>query len=391
MLQNDRYIRQIILPGFGIESQDKLRAARVLIVGMGGLGCPALQYLVAAGVGTIGIMDADKISTSNLHRQVLFNASETGQNKAAVAMFKMQQQNPDVSLQSYPVMLNKANAIEIINAYDLVIDATDNFPAKYLINDVCVLLNKPWVYGAVSGYQGQVTVFNLNDKNTGGAAEISIGSDNNSNEKSINGALAINYRDLFPVAPKAGEIATCEEAGVIGVLPGMIGNMQAAEAIKLITGIGTTLYGRLFNYDFLQSGSYEIKVARSENPPVINRAFFESMDYNNNCSLGVGDPEELDIEEINVDTFIQLKANPNVFVLDVRERHEYPAINFSDAQIPMSELQQVMAGLPEKEICVICHQGIRSVYAAQLIKLHRNLIVYSLKGGLTAYFKEVNR
>jgi molybdopterin/thiamine biosynthesis adenylyltransferase/rhodanese-related sulfurtransferase len=391
MLKNDRYIRQIILPGFGIESQDKLRAARVLIVGMGGLGCPALQYLVAAGVGTIGIMDADKISTSNLHRQVLFNASETGQNKAAVAMFKMQQQNPDVLLKSYPLMLNKENAIEIINEYDLVIDATDNFPAKYLINDVCVLLNKPWVYGAVSGYQGQVTVFNLNNKSAVGMADNSIATENNSNEKLINGELAINYRNLFPVTPKPGEIATCEEAGVIGVLPGMIGNMQAAEAIKLITGIGTTLYGRLFNYDFLQSGSYEIVIAKSENAPVISRTFFDSFDYSNNCSLGEGDPEEQDIEEINVDAFLQLKENPNVFILDVREKHEYPAINFSDAQIPMSELQQAMAGLPEKEICIICHQGIRSVYAAQLIKLHRNLTVYSLKGGLTAYFKVLNR
>lgn len=352
----------MILPGFGLVSQDKLRSAKVLIVGMGGLGCPALQYLVAAGVGKIGIMDADHISASNLHRQLLFNASETGQNKVVVAAVKMNQLDNAVLIDSYPFALNKQNALEIIKNYDLVIDGTDNFSAKYLINDACVLLNKPWVYGAVSRYQGQLCVFNLAEPDT----------------------PAINYRDLFPVAPGSGEIKTCEETGVIGVLPGIIGTMQAAEAIKLITGLGKLIYGRLFNYDLLQAGSYEIAIAKQDNPLIIDRNFFESMDYVADCVM-----EADGIEEINVAAFNSLRANPNVFVLDVRERHEYPAIDFSDTQIPMSELQDSIAKLPEKEICIICHQGIRSVYAAQLIKSQRNLRVYSLKGGLTAYFKEV--
>lgn len=361
MLSNDRYIRQLILPGFGLQAQNKLRAARILIVGVGGLGCPALQYLVAAGVGIIGIMDADTISVSNLHRQLLFNASEIGQKKVSVAAGKMKQMDESVILESYPFALQKQNALEIISRYDLVIDASDNFSAKYLINDACVILNKPFIYGAVSRYEGQLSVFNI-----------------------INGdSPAINYRDLFPVAPRPGEIKSCEETGVLGVLPGIIGTMQAAEAIKIITGLGEPLYGRLYNYNLLQAGSYEMIISKQANPVVMNKSLFDEMNYDFSC-----EEEESDIEEISVATFNALRKKPNVFVLDVRERSEYPSIDFSDARIPMSELQSSMSSIPDKEICIVCHQGIRSVYAAQLIHSQRNLTVYSLKGGLTAYFKE---
>lgn len=368
---NDRYIRQVILPGFGMAAQEKLLAAKVLIVGMGGLGCPALQYLVAAGVGTIGIMDADTVSRSNLHRQLLFNTDELGQPKVKLAAEKMKAQNPSIQVQAYPYALTRSNAAEMIADYDLVIDATDQFMSKYLINDVCVLLKKPWIYGAVSQYQGQLSVFNLQ-----------LDSDS---------AEPIHYRDLFPVSPAPHEIASCEEGGVLGVLPGIIGTMQAAEAIKIITGLGRPLYGRLYSYDLLQASGYEINIVKQRDPVKIDQVFFEAMNYDTNCEMPEEDPDMHDIEEINVGTFMQLRKDPNVFVLDVREKHEYPPIDFADAQIPMSELHTGISMLPEKSICVICHQGIRSVYAAQLIKARRNLTVYSLKGGLTAYFKQESR
>lgn len=358
MANRDRYQRQMILPNFGLTAQENLLAAKVLIVGMGGLGCPVLQYLVGAGVGHIGIMDADKISLSNLHRQLLYSESEIGLLKVDQAAAKMQLLNSDVRIKKYPFHLDHSNARSIISEYDLVIDATDNFPAKYLINDACVLLKKPFVFGAVSRYEGQVAVFNIA----------------HGNER------AINYRDLFPQAPKPGEVPSCAEAGVIGVLPGIIGAMQAAEAIKVITGIGTALVGRLYHYNLLQAQGFEIAITSNDNNAVMNEVDFVQ---NNHDTLD----EEIDVPEISVSEFNQMRLSPDVFVLDVRERSEYPAIDFSDAQIPMSELLNKMHEIPEKEICIICHQGIRSIYAAQQISKQRNLKVYSLKGGLTAYFK----
>ena len=360
MQDNSRYIRQMILPGFGAQAQDKLRNAKVLIIGMGGLGCPALQYLVGAGVGHIGIMDADVVSMSNLHRQLLFSATEIGRKKVEVAAAKMKLLDPEIQIELFPFSLTNQNALGIIERFDMVIDGTDNFAAKYIINDACVILGKPFVYGAVVRYEGQVTVFNMADE----------------------GKRSLTYRDLFPIPPLPGEIQSCEEAGVLGALPGIIGTMQAAEAIKLITGLGKPLYKRLYNYDLLQGSGYEIKLSVYPDTLMIDRESFVQMNYEFDCG------EQDDIPEINVTEFKRLSAQPNVFVLDVRERHEYPVIDFSDAQIPMSELQTAMANLPEKEICVICHQGIRSVYAAQLIKAKRNLTVYSLKGGLTAYFNQ---
>ena len=350
----------MILPGFGVAAQEKLRNAKILVVGMGGLGCPVLQYLVGAGAGHIGIMDADTVSMSNLHRQLLYSESDIGRKKVSVAAEKMQLLDAEAKIDTYPFLLTKQNALGIIEGYDLVIDATDNFSAKYLINDACVILKKPFVYGAVTRYEGQLTVFNLPSEQP----------------------ESIQYRDLFPVPPLPGEIQSCEEAGVLGVLPGIIGTMQAAEAIKLITGIGRSLYGRLYNYDLLQGKGYEIALIKNADTITIDRESFEQMNYDFTCD----DPD--DITEINVAEFNRLAGQTNVFVLDVRERHEYPSIDFSDAQIPMSELQSAIANLPEKEICVICHQGIRSIYAAQLIKAKRNLTVYSLKGGLTAYFNQ---
>lgn len=368
MHSNDRYIRQMILPGFGSAAQEKLSQAKVLIVGMGGLGCPALQYLVGAGVGTIGIMDADKISLSNLHRQLLFNENELGLLKVEVAAKKVKAQNSFIKIEEYPFAMNKSNAIEVIANYDLIIDATDNFSAKYLINDVCVRLKKPFVFGAVSGYEGQVALFNV---------AIDLGT-------------PIHYRHLFPVQPVANEIATCEETGVVGVLPGIIGTMQAAEAIKLITQLGKPLLNRLLTYNFLTAQWFEIEMNAIEGIPLIDDHFINNYNYQIDCDFMEADLEEIDIDEIDMSQFLEIKNDPNVFILDVREMHEYPAINFSHAQIPMSILKESIHLLPAQPIYVICHQGIRSVYAAQLIKLHRQVETYSLKGGLAAYFNKIS-
>jgi adenylyltransferase/sulfurtransferase len=302
-------------------------------------------------------MDADKISLSNLHRQLLFSESEIGLHKVSQAAAKMRLLNSEIFIETYLFHLDQSNALSIISKYDLVIDATDNFPAKYLINDACLVLKKPFVFGAVSRFEGQVSVFNL--------------------ERS---ERAINYRDLFPEAPKPGEVPSCAEAGVVGVLPGIIGAMQAAEAIKIITGIGNPLYGRLYHYNLLNGQGFEIEISETENSIEMNEKIFSENSYED-------EDVEIDIPEISVIEFNRMRALPEVFVLDVRERHEYPPIDFSDAQIPMSELQSKMDEIPEKEICIICHQGIRSIYAAQQISKKRNLKVFSVKGGLNAYFK----
>ena len=216
----ERYQRQILLKEFGIDAQQKLLQAKVLVIGAGGLGCPALQYLVAAGIGTIGIVDDDIVSLNNLHRQVLYTVNDIGLSKAEVAAEKLKALNDEINIISYNERLTNKNALALLMNMILLVDGTDNFSSRYMINDACVLLNKPLVYGAISKFEGQVAVFNIKD-------EIQI--------------RAINYRDLFPTPPKDDEVLNCAEAGVLGVLPGIIGTMQANETIKLITGIGKPL------------------------------------------------------------------------------------------------------------------------------------------------------
>jgi len=359
-----RYIRQMILPGFGLAAQEKLGKAKLLIVGMGALGCPALQYLVGAGVGQIGIVDPDTVTESNLHRQLLYGYADIGKSKVAVAAAAMQFQNPAVQIRTYPIALERHNALELMENYDLVIDATDNFQTKYLLNDAAAILSIPLISGAVTRYQGQVSVFHFPNKE----------------------GISFNYRDLFPTDSSNAHAGSCESMGVIGVLPGIIGCLQAAEAIKIITGIGHTLAGRLYTHDFLKTSNYEIAILKNHDLPIVSKEAF--LKFEN--ELMEEDLAEIDIIEITVEEFLALKQKEAVFVLDVRERHEYPPIDFSDALIPLSELNQQMEALPNKEICVICHQGIRSVYAAQLIQANKGLKTYSLKGGITAYFNKVS-
>lgn len=351
----------MILPGFGLSAQEKLGNAKLLIIGMGGLGCPALQYLVAAGVGHIGIIDPDTVSESNLHRQILFGPSDIGQSKVAIAAKQMQAQNPAVQIHAHALELNRQNALSLMEGYDLVLDATDNFKSKYLINDAAGILGIPLVYAAVTRYQGQLSVFHL------------------ANQQGI----SYQYRDLFAEEPVDDLGSSCETMGVLGALPGIIGSIQAVEAIKIITGIGKPLVGRLYTQDILSATSYEISLVKQPHTKNMTRELFLQA-----TEIAVDDWEEIDIEEINVQQFLALKNQGQIFTLDVRERHEYPPIDFSDALIPLSELAAQIDQLPQKDICVICHQGIRSVYAAQQIQAQKNIKTYSLKGGLTAYFNQ---
>jgi len=352
----------MILPGFGLTAQEKLGNTKLLLVGMGGLGCPALQYLVAAGVGQIGIVDPDLVSESNLHRQILFGQADIGQSKVAVAEKLMHLQDPNIQIQTHQTYLDRQNVFGLMEGYDLVIDATDNFASKYILNDAAAILGIPLVYGAVTRFQGQVSVFHLADEH----------------------GVSYQYRDLFPDEPLNDLGNSCERMGVLGVLPGIIGSLQAAEAIKIITGIGKPLVGRLYTHDLLETSSYEIAILKKDLlEPLTKEAFL--------ATLLSDELDEIDIQEISVDQFLDLKNKGQIFVLDVRERHEYPPIDFSDALIPLSELAIKMEQLPQREICVICHQGIRSVYAAQQIQAKKAVKTYSLKGGLTAYFNKMSR
>ncbi|WP_298301223.1 ThiF family adenylyltransferase [Hydrotalea sp.] len=359
MAEQERYSRQMMLPGFGHAAQQKLEQAKVLIVGMGALGCPALQYLTGAGIGTIGIADGDVIQLHNLHRQPLFYTGEVGQNKTTIAATKMRALNSNVQITVYPFHIDQKNALKIISEYDMVIDATDNFPSKYLLNDACALMSTPLIYGAVTQYEGQVAVFN----------------------HSKNGRN-IQYRDVFPDPPNSGAILSCEEAGVLGVLPGIIGTVQAAEAMKLITGLGRLLDGILLTYQVLNAQCYEIELSKNFSVKEIDKATFENTDYQWICSPNTH------IREISIDEFKQLQLSHQLFIIDVRECHEEPVVDFADVRIPLSQLSSIPIEIPDqKNICVICQHGLRSQYAAKQLQQLTHQTIFSLSGGLAAYFK----
>ncbi len=243
-MTSDRYIRQKQLREFGPLAQEKLQKASVLVVGLGGLGIPVLQYLNAMGIGRLGLVDNDSVDTTNLHRQVMYNESDLGKSKISVCLSRLRVQNSNTSLDIHETFLNRENALEIIADYDLIIDASDNFPTRYLINDACVIQNKPFVYGALHGFEGQVSVFNYNGGPT--------------------------YRCLFPDMPGASEVPNCDENGILGVLPGIVGNFQALEAVKMITGIGEVLSGQLLLYNGLNSSIHKVRFPKNRSQSKIN-------------------------------------------------------------------------------------------------------------------------
>lgn len=361
----ERYHRQIILPEFGEEGQQKLLAAKVLVVGAGGLGCPALQYLAAAGVGTIGIVDDDVVSLSNLHRQVLYSVNDIGLSKAERAAAILQKLNTGINIISHNERLVNQNSLMLFDEYDIIIDGTDNFSTRYMINDACVLLNKPLVYGAISQFEGQVSVFNPRPLK---------GSDE-----------TVNYRDLFPDPPKDGEVLNCAEAGVLGVLPGIIGTMMANETIKLITGIGEVLVDQLFTYNALNNQVLVLNLsARKETRSLIpkDEKEFLKTDYIWLCSSPVQQAE------IDTETFNNMIEKGNVDVVDVRELHEVPTVNeFDHIRIPLAQLSDNASKLNAENVIAFCQSGKRSLQAAKILSgiFGATKKVYSLRGGIVGW------
>jgi sulfur-carrier protein adenylyltransferase/sulfurtransferase len=359
----ERYSRQLLLKGFGETGQRKLLAAKVLVAGAGGLGCPVLQYLAAAGVGTIGIADDDIVSLSDLHRQILYSVNDIGASKAERAAAVIKQLNPGIQSIVYNERLTVENTLSIIEQFDIVVDATDNFPARYMINDACVLLRKPLVSGAVSQFEGQVAIFNCPGKD---------------------GEPAVNYRDLFPVPPLEGEINNCAEAGVLGVLPGIIGTMQANETIKLITGIGQPLVNRLLVYNALNNQSYELALTHREDtnaPGPQDATAFKATDYGLECRTPSA------VQEITVHELTELIQKEKITAIDVREWGEEPVLSwFPHNRIPLSQLNTSTACFDSDTLVFICQTGKRSIEAIRRLNVNDKKM-YSLKGGILQWQK----
>lgn len=358
-LSYERYGRQMVLKELGEAGQQKLSAASVVVVGAGGLGCPALQYLVAAGVGRIGVVDDDVVALHNLHRQVLYTTEDVGQPKVQVAAARLRQSNPDVTIESHYSRLTTHNALEILGGYEIVLDATDNFASRYLINDACVLLNKTLVYGAVSQFEGQVAIFNA----TG-----------------VDGA--VNYRDLFPQPPPPGTVLNCAEAGVLGVLPGIIGTMQAAEVMKLITGIGQPLINQLFTYNALTVQSFVFLLSKNAAAETLlpkSKEAFEQNDYDGQCNTTIP------ADEIDADTFSGWLGRQDVCLIDVREKGEQPSVTeFTHRQMPLSTFADHDTFISQEVVVVFCQSGQRSQKAAGLLAaaFGASKKIYSLRGGI---------
>lgn len=351
----NRFERQIILPGLGIDGQAKLRNSSVLVIGAGGLGCPILLYLAAAGVGKIGVADGDKVALSNLNRQVLFGEKDLGKNKAETAVRYFREKYSDIKWEVYPEFIAVENAQEMISGYDLVIDGSDNFPTRYLVNDACVLLGKPLVFGAIYQHEGQVSVFNLDEN-------------------------SCNYRDVYPKMPSAAEIPNCADTGVIGVLPGIIGNLMALEAIKVLSGFGKPLKDRVLFFNSLSSQTYEVEISpnpESREAMPASIASFEIMDY------------ELACEGIKQLTWSEAmrKMNSDVAFVDVREPGEMPPLECTGLmKIPLSLLPDQVDRLEEaEEVLFFCQSGVRSQKAAQqLQQVFPDKKIYSIRGGINA-------
>lgn len=365
-----RYDRHILLPQFGLSAQQKLNAAKVLVVGAGGLGSPLLLYLAAAGVGTIGIVDFDVVDDSNLQRQVLFGKKDLGKSKARAAKSRLESLNPYIKIRLHSTRLTSENALAIIQEYDVVADGTDNFPTRYLVNDACVLLDKTNVYASIFQFEGQVSVFNY---------------------LNAAGELGPNYRDLYPTPPAPGLVPSCAEGGVLGVLPGIIGSMQALEVIKVITEVGEPLSGRLFILDTLSFQTRNFNIKRRDDNPLNgkNPSISQLIDYEVFCGLKPANTER-PIKQISVQEFHNWQRLGEKFQLvDVREPHEYEASNLGAVLIPLATVA-ANAGRFSREIKVVvhCRSGVRSAQAIRELEAtfgFENL--YNLEGGILAYLE----
>ncbi|RZJ64274.1 MAG: hypothetical protein EOO50_16255 [Flavobacterium sp.] len=363
--QNPRYARHYSLKSFGLEAQRELDKASVLVIGAGGLGCPVLQYLVAAGVGKIGIVDGDKVALSNLQRQVLFETLDVGKPKASTSAEKLRKLNPEIKIESFDENITVSNAFDLLSDYEIAIDCTDNFASRYLINDVCVLLKKPLVFGAIFQFEGQVVVFNSNE-------------------------TAANYRDLFPIPPDASEVLDCNEAGVLGVLPGTIGTLQAVETIKLICSLDGLLTNKLLTMNLLTYESFVIEISPDESNQKSrpkNRSDFENMNYDWFCGSGLPNLIELEPSE-----FLEKTSESDTLIIDVREPSETPKAEFANTNIPLSRLSQNISEIAETEIVLFCQSGKRSLKAAKILQQNFGATkkISHLKGGMIALNEHQN-
>ncbi|BAY21018.1 hypothetical protein NIES2100_07630 [Calothrix sp. NIES-2100] len=368
----ERYSRHLILPEVGLEGQKRLKAASVLCIGTGGLGAPLLLYLAAAGVGRIGIVDFDVVDTSNLQRQVIHSTSWVGKPKIQSAKERILEINPYCQVDLHEVRLSSENALSILEPYDIVVDGTDNFPTRYLVNDACVLLNKPNVYGSIFRFEGQATVFNYE----GGP----------------------NYRDLYPEPPPPGMVPSCAEGGVLGILPGIIGVIQATETVKIILGQGNTLSGRLLLYNALEMKFRELKLRPNPIRPVIEKL----IDYEEFCGIPQAKAEEAkqqqEIQEMTVTELKQLldSGAKDFVLLDVRNPHEYEIAKIpGSVLIPLPDIengdgvQKVKEVLNGHRLIAHCKMGGRSAKALSILK-ESGIVGTNVKGGITAWSREVD-
>ena len=365
-----RYSRHLVIPDVGIVGQRRLKAARVLIIGAGGLGSPVALYLAAAGVGHLGLVDFDVVDVTNLQRQLLHGTADVGRPKLDSARERIHDINPNVHVEAYETRLASANALEILADYDLVVDGTDNFPTRYLSNDACVMLGKPNVYGSIFRFEGQASVFASEDGPC--------------------------YRCLFRVPPPPGLVPNCAEAGVLGVLPGIVGTIQATEAIKLLLGIGESLVGRLLLIDALGMQFRTVRLHRDpECPACGTREIRELIDYEAFCGgpVPVADDASHGIPEITPRDLAQrLARGDDVDLIDVRERYEWDIARIPGAQlIPLGTLAAALPGLDrDREIVVHCHSGVRSADAARQMRAAGFRRVHNLAGGIHRWSKEVD-
>jgi len=365
-----RYSRHLIMPEVGMEGQLKLKAARVLLIGSGGLGAPLGLYLTAAGVGHLGLVDFDVVDFTNLQRQVTFLTSDVGQPKTEAARRRLSNLNPDVQITTYETKLTSANALEIFKDYDIVVDGTDNFPTRYLVNDACILLGKPNVYGSIFRFEGQVTVFGMPDGPC--------------------------YRCLYPEPPPPGLVPSCAEGGVLGVLPGIIGSLQALETIKLIIGRGESLAGRLVLFDALALKFRELRLRKNSHCPMCSshRTIHQLIDYNEFCGIRGEEEAEsnLEVPEITARELKErLDRGEDVFILDVREPHEYQICNLKGHLIPLGELPKRVHELDSaREIVAHCKSGKRSAQAVDFLRQAGFRKIYNLRGGILSWSTEVD-
>lgn len=364
-----RYSRHLLLPEIGKSGQEKLKNAKVLVIGAGGLGCPVLMYLTAAGIGKIGIVDFDKVDESNLQRQVLYDVEDIGTPKAGVAKEKLSKQNPLIEIVSIPERLTVKNALQLFSGYDVIVDGTDNFSTRYLVNDACVLSGKILVSGSIFKFQGQVSVFNFRNGPT--------------------------YRCLFPTPPAAGSVPSCSEIGVLGVLPGIIGTLMANEAIKITTGIGKILSGQVLLVDSLFLNFQKIQVQRNEESSRIapkNAEEFARSDYDLFCGT---QNAASSVREISTHELAELlSSREDIQLLDVREIQEQPVVpELKDINIPLGDIEKKKDIISrDKKVIVFCRSGTRSRKAIDILSVNHGFSnLFNLKGGVVDWERTFGR